>query len=37
MINITGDCAVTLVVDKLEGSFNKNVYYAKINNTTPKG
>jgi len=28
-INITGDCAVTLVVDKLEGSFNPEMYHSK--------
>ncbi|MDA0938696.1 MAG: dicarboxylate/amino acid:cation symporter [Proteobacteria bacterium] len=27
-INITGDCAVTLIVDKLEKGLNKTVYYS---------
>lgn len=26
LINITGDCAVTLIVDKIEGTFNEEVY-----------
>lgn len=26
MINITGDCTVTLIVDKMEGTFNEDVY-----------
>lgn len=26
-INITGDCAVTVIVDKMEGSLNNEVYY----------
>ncbi|MSO14008.1 dicarboxylate/amino acid:cation symporter [Candidatus Aquarickettsia rohweri] len=30
MINITGDCTVTLIVDKMEGTFNKKTYYSKI-------
>lgn len=30
MINITGDCTVTLIVDKIEGTFNKKTYYSKI-------
>lgn len=30
MINITGDCAVTVVVDKMEGTFNEKTYYSKI-------
>ncbi len=29
MINITGDCTVTLIVDKMEGTFNKKIYYSK--------
>ena len=29
MINITGDCTVTLIVDKMEGTFNKKTYYSK--------
>ena len=29
MINITGDCAVTLIVDKIEGTFNKKIYYSE--------
>ncbi len=29
MINITGDCTVTLIVDKMEGTFSKKVYYSK--------
>lgn len=28
-INITGDCTVTLIVDRIEGSFNKSIYYQK--------
>lgn len=32
MINITGDCTVTLIVDKMEGTFNKKIYYSKIKN-----
>lgn len=28
-INITGDCAVTLIVDKVEGSFNSEIYHSK--------
>ena len=30
MINITGDCTVTVIVDKMEGTFNKDIYYSKI-------
>jgi Na+/H+-dicarboxylate symporter len=26
MINITGDCTVTLIVDKMEGTFNEDIY-----------
>lgn len=33
-INITGDCTVTLIVDKIEGSFNSEMYYS--NNVQPK-
>ena len=29
LINITGDCAVTLMVDSWEGNLNKSVYYSK--------
>lgn len=29
MINITGDCTVTLIVDKMEGTFNQKTYYSK--------
>ena len=29
MINITGDCTVTVIVDKIEGTFDKNKYYNK--------
>ena len=29
MINITGDCTVTLIVDKIEGTFDNNVYNTK--------
>ena len=29
MINITGDCAITLLVDASEKTLNKDVYYAK--------
>ena len=29
MINITGDCTVTLIVDSIEGTFNKKTYYSK--------
>lgn len=29
MINITGDCTVTLIVDKIEGTFNQDVYNTK--------
>lgn len=28
MINITGDCTVTVIVDNMEGSFNKEIYYS---------
>jgi Na+/H+-dicarboxylate symporter len=28
-INITGDCAITLIVDASEGTLNKDVYYSK--------
>ena len=28
-INITGDCAITLIVDKTEGGLNEKIYYAK--------
>ena len=30
MINITGDCTVTVIVDEMEGTFNKDIYYSKI-------
>ncbi|WPX97074.1 dicarboxylate/amino acid:cation symporter [Candidatus Bandiella euplotis] len=30
MINITGDCTVTVIVDKMEGTLNEKVYYSKI-------
>jgi Na+/H+-dicarboxylate symporter len=30
-INITGDCAVTVMVDKMEGTFNKETYYSSKN------
>ncbi|MFQ3307416.1 MAG: Na+/H+-dicarboxylate symporter [Candidatus Midichloriaceae bacterium] len=29
MINITGDCTVTVIVDKMEGTFNEKIYYSK--------
>jgi len=29
LINITGDCAVTLMVDSWEGNLNKSVYYSQ--------
>jgi Na+/H+-dicarboxylate symporter len=29
MINITGDCTVTVIVDKMEGTFDKKIYYSK--------
>jgi Na+/H+-dicarboxylate symporter len=29
MINITGDCTVTLIVDKMEGTFDEQVYNNK--------
>ena len=29
MINITGDCTVTLIVDKMEGTFDEDIYYTK--------
>jgi Na+/H+-dicarboxylate symporter len=29
-INITGDCAITLIVDATEGTHNKDIYYSKI-------
>lgn len=29
MINITGDCTVTVIVDSMEGTFDKKVYYSK--------
>ena len=29
MINITGDCTVTLIVDKIEGTFDQDVYNKK--------
>lgn len=35
MINITGDCTITLIIDKMEGNFNQHIYYKnnlKINN-----
>lgn len=28
-INITGDCTITVIVDKSEGLFNKKIYYSK--------
>ena len=28
MINITGDCTVTVIVDKMEGTFDKKIYYS---------
>jgi len=28
-INITGDCAITLIVDATEGTHNKDLYYSK--------
>ena len=28
-INITGDCAITMIVDHTEGTFNETVYYSK--------
>lgn len=34
-INITGDCAVTVIVDNMEGKLNKEVYYAPIENLNP--
>jgi Na+/H+-dicarboxylate symporter len=30
-INMTGDCAVTVLVDKMEGTFNKKTYYSQNN------
>ena len=30
MINIIGDCTVTLIIDKMEGTFNEKVYYSKV-------
>ncbi|MBS0236054.1 MAG: dicarboxylate/amino acid:cation symporter [Proteobacteria bacterium] len=30
VINITGDCTVTLIVDKLEGTLDVHQYYAKV-------
>jgi Na+/H+-dicarboxylate symporter len=29
MVNITGDCTITVLIDKSEGTFNKNIYYSK--------
>lgn len=29
VVNITGDCAVTVIVDEWEGTLNKTVYYSK--------
>jgi Na+/H+-dicarboxylate symporter len=28
-INITGDCAITLIVDATEDTLNKEVYYSR--------
>ncbi len=30
MINITGDCTVTVIVDKLEGTLDEKTYYSEI-------
>ena len=29
MINITGDCTVTVIVDSMEGTFDRKIYYSK--------
>ncbi|RZI47682.1 dicarboxylate/amino acid:cation symporter [Rickettsiales endosymbiont of Peranema trichophorum] len=28
-LNVTGDCAVTVIADRLEGTFNESIYYSK--------
>ena len=30
MINIIGDCTVTLIIDKMEGTFDEKAYYSKM-------
>lgn len=30
-VNITGDCMITVLIDKSEGSFNKEIYYSDNN------
>ena len=29
-VNVTGDCTVTLIVDKMEGTFDEKAYYSKV-------
>lgn len=29
-VNITGDCTITVIIDKSEGTFNKKLYYSNI-------
>ena len=29
-VNVTGDCTVTLIVDKMNGTFDKKAYYSKV-------
>ncbi len=31
-VNITGDCTITLLIDKSEGMFNKQIYYSEEQN-----
>ncbi len=28
-INITGDCAITMIVDRTEGTLDESIYYSK--------